>query len=125
MPVDSAQYFAFISYSHRDSAWADWLHKGIELADGSLFIATSLGNIYQLPPNSTGYGGQILYASGQSGIKQIRAGVNQQNLYVFATLQNGGANSVAEFGGPAPSLPFTAPVASATVGGAPVGLSVH
>ena len=30
MPVDSAQYFAFISYSHRDSAWADWLHKGIE-----------------------------------------------------------------------------------------------
>jgi tetratricopeptide (TPR) repeat protein len=28
--LDSPQYFAFISYSHRDSAWADWLHKGIE-----------------------------------------------------------------------------------------------
>jgi tetratricopeptide (TPR) repeat protein len=28
--VDSRQYFAFISYSHRDSVWADWLHKGIE-----------------------------------------------------------------------------------------------
>ena len=28
--MDSTQYFAFISYSHRDSAWADWLHKGIE-----------------------------------------------------------------------------------------------
>ena len=97
----------------------------ISPADGSLFIATSLGNIYQLPPNSTGYGSQILYASGQSGIKQIRVGVHQQSLYVFATVQNGGANSVAEFGGPAPSLPLTAPVASATVGGTPVGLSVH
>lgn len=28
--MESRQYFAFISYSHRDSAWADWLHKGIE-----------------------------------------------------------------------------------------------
>jgi len=28
--LDSTQYFAFISYSHCDSAWADWLHKGIE-----------------------------------------------------------------------------------------------
>jgi tetratricopeptide (TPR) repeat protein len=28
--LESRQYFAFISYSHRDSAWADWLHKGIE-----------------------------------------------------------------------------------------------
>jgi tetratricopeptide (TPR) repeat protein len=25
-----SKYFAFISYSHRDSAWADWLHKSIE-----------------------------------------------------------------------------------------------
>jgi tetratricopeptide (TPR) repeat protein len=24
------RYWAFISYSHRDSAWADWLHKAIE-----------------------------------------------------------------------------------------------
>jgi len=28
--LESRQYFAFISYSHRDSAWADWLHRGIE-----------------------------------------------------------------------------------------------
>jgi tetratricopeptide (TPR) repeat protein len=28
--LDSPQYFAFISYSHRDSVWADWLHRGIE-----------------------------------------------------------------------------------------------
>ncbi len=28
--MESRKYFAFISYSHRDSAWADWLHKGIE-----------------------------------------------------------------------------------------------
>jgi tetratricopeptide (TPR) repeat protein len=28
--VEQNKYFAFISYSHRDSAWADWLHKSIE-----------------------------------------------------------------------------------------------
>lgn len=28
--MDSPQYFAFISYSHRDSVWADWLHRGME-----------------------------------------------------------------------------------------------
>jgi tetratricopeptide (TPR) repeat protein len=29
-PAERARYWAFISYSHRDSAWADWLHKAIE-----------------------------------------------------------------------------------------------
>ena len=30
-PVDEARrYFAFISYSHHDAAWADWLHKSLE-----------------------------------------------------------------------------------------------
>src|SRR5262245_5367924 len=24
------KYWAFISYSHRDKAWADWLHKSLE-----------------------------------------------------------------------------------------------
>ncbi len=28
--MDSPQYFAFISYSHRDTPWADWLHRSIE-----------------------------------------------------------------------------------------------
>jgi tetratricopeptide (TPR) repeat protein len=28
--LEQSKYFAFISYSHRDSAWADWLHKSIE-----------------------------------------------------------------------------------------------
>jgi tetratricopeptide (TPR) repeat protein len=28
--VDQPKYRAFISYSHRDSKWADWLHKGLE-----------------------------------------------------------------------------------------------
>jgi tetratricopeptide (TPR) repeat protein len=28
--MDSFRYWAFISYSHRDSAWADWLHKSLE-----------------------------------------------------------------------------------------------
>lgn len=28
--MDQPRYRAFISYSHRDSKWADWLHKGLE-----------------------------------------------------------------------------------------------
>jgi tetratricopeptide (TPR) repeat protein len=28
--VDQPKYQAFLSYSHRDASWADWLHKGIE-----------------------------------------------------------------------------------------------
>lgn len=29
-PVPRSAYRAFISYSHRDKAWADWLHKALE-----------------------------------------------------------------------------------------------
>ena len=29
-PQDSPKYWAFISYSHRDTHWASWLHRGIE-----------------------------------------------------------------------------------------------
>jgi len=29
-PAESPRYFAFISYSHRDEAWAQWLHKALE-----------------------------------------------------------------------------------------------
>jgi tetratricopeptide (TPR) repeat protein len=29
-PVHPPKYWAFISYSHRDSRWAEWLHKGLE-----------------------------------------------------------------------------------------------
>ena len=30
MQQDSYKYWAFISYSHRDQAWAEWLHKALE-----------------------------------------------------------------------------------------------
>jgi tetratricopeptide (TPR) repeat protein len=30
LALDQPKYRAFISYSHRDSKWADWLHKGLE-----------------------------------------------------------------------------------------------
>jgi tetratricopeptide (TPR) repeat protein len=29
-PADSPRYFAFISYSHQDEIWAQWLHKTLE-----------------------------------------------------------------------------------------------
>ena len=29
-PAESPRYFAFISYSHQDEAWAQWLHKTLE-----------------------------------------------------------------------------------------------
>ena len=29
-PLDSPKYWAFISYSHRDTKWAEWLHRGLE-----------------------------------------------------------------------------------------------
>src|SRR2546423_1387896 len=30
MASDEHKYWAFISYSHRDRAWGDWLHKALE-----------------------------------------------------------------------------------------------
>ena len=30
MQEQSYKYWAFISYSHRDQAWAEWLHKALE-----------------------------------------------------------------------------------------------
>ena len=27
---DEYKYWAFISYSHQDKAWGDWLHKALE-----------------------------------------------------------------------------------------------
>ena len=29
-PAGAARYYAFISYSHQDKLWADWLHKALE-----------------------------------------------------------------------------------------------
>src|SRR5690348_3598368 len=29
-PAEALRYRAFISYSHRDKAWAEWLHRGLE-----------------------------------------------------------------------------------------------
>ena len=28
--AETRSYFAFISYSHNDKLWADWLHKSLE-----------------------------------------------------------------------------------------------
>jgi hypothetical protein len=30
MPETNFKYYAFISYSHQDKKWGDWLHKALE-----------------------------------------------------------------------------------------------
>jgi len=95
--------------------------------DGSLFIATSAGNIYQLTATALGYSNPILYASGQSGIQQLRVGQLNNVLYVFATVQ-GDVSSIVAYAGAAPTGGFTtsgAGIAYAAIGGAAAGLAVH
>jgi tetratricopeptide (TPR) repeat protein len=46
--VERVQYRAFLSYSHRDSKWANWLHKGLEtyrLPKSLIGTATALGPV--------------------------------------------------------------------------------
>jgi len=40
---ETYKYHAFISYSHRDSGWADWLHRAIETYTGHRRLADSVG----------------------------------------------------------------------------------
>jgi hypothetical protein len=91
--------------------------------DGSLFIATSQGNIYQLT-GASGYANAIRYASGQSGIQQLRVGQFNNVLYVFATVQ-GGANGIVTYVGAAPVGGFTTSAAGVAISGAAAGLAVH
>jgi uncharacterized protein YjdB len=94
--------------------------------DGSLFIATSLGNIYQLSATATGYANPTKFASGQVGIKQLRVGRLNNVQYVFASLENG-SNSIVTFVGAPPAGGFSSSgtgVAYATVDGTAVGLAV-
>jgi hypothetical protein len=97
--------------------------------DGSLFIATNQGNIYQLSATSNGYGSPQLYAFNQTGIQKIRLGQLNGTLYLLATIVIGDpASSVAMYvGSPPPGTPyFTSPSVSAPVSNAyAVGLAVQ
>jgi hypothetical protein len=107
--------------------------------DGSIFIATSLGNIYQLqltsaPGGVSVYGAPTLFATTPQGIKQVRVAGNQGNRYVFATIHASGGDQVAVFAGypsngafsyPTPGVPNPPGVATATVNGAVGGLAAH
>jgi hypothetical protein len=96
--------------------------------DGSLFIATSKGNIYQLTASALGYVNPIKYASGQFGIQQLRVGQLNNVLYVFATVQ-GNASTIVTYVGAAPTGGFSTAagpgIAYAAVSGAAAGLAVH
>jgi hypothetical protein len=93
--------------------------------DGSLFIATSYGNIYQLQPTATGYGNPSLYAYGQYGMTQMRVGQMGGELYVFATVQDE-SNYIVMYQGAAPAGGFSyfSGVTSTYLIGASVGLAV-
>jgi hypothetical protein len=97
--------------------------------DGSLFIATNQGNIYQLTPTSTGYVVNPLpYAVNEYGIQQMRLGQLNGTLYVLATILVGDpATSVDMYvGSPPTGTSFQSPAVSAAVSDAyPIGLAVQ
>jgi len=97
--------------------------------DGSLFIATSAGNIYQLTPTASGYANPILYAFNQTGIARLRVGQSNNTLYVFATVPGADSPVIVTYVGAAPAAGF-APFAPTgvfytSVNGSPAGLAVH
>jgi hypothetical protein len=97
--------------------------------DGSLFIATSAGNIYQLTPTASGYANPTLYAFNQTGIAQVRVGQSNNTLYVFATVPGADSPVIVTYVGAAPAGGFQpfAPtgVIYTSVNGSPAGLAVH
>jgi len=97
--------------------------------DGSLFIATSAGNIYQLTPTTSGYANPVLYAFNQTGIAQLRVGQVNNTLYVFATVPGADSPVIVTYVGAAPAGGFQpfAPsgVIYTSVNGSPAGLAVH
>jgi hypothetical protein len=96
--------------------------------DGSLFIATSKGNIYQLSATPTGYVNPTQYASNQPGMQQLRVGQSNNTLYVFATVPGGDSAVIVMYVGAAPAggfQPFASGVTYTSVNGSPAGLAVH
>jgi hypothetical protein len=96
--------------------------------DGSLFIATSKGNIYQLSATPTGYVNPTQYASNQPGMQQLRVGQSNNTLYVFATVPGGDSAVIVMYVGAAPTggfQPFASGVTYTSVNGSPSGLAVH
>jgi hypothetical protein len=96
--------------------------------DGSLFIATNQGNIYQLTATSTGYGNPQLYAFNETGIQKIRLGKLNGTLYLLATIVIGDPTSSVDMyvGSPSPGTSFQWPAVSAPVSNAyAVGLAVQ
>ena len=95
--------------------------------DGSLFIATNQGNIYQLTATSTGYGSPQLYAQNETGIQKIRLGQLNGTLYLLATIVIGDpTSSVDMYVGSPSSGSFNSPAVSAPVSNAyAVGLAVQ
>jgi hypothetical protein len=96
--------------------------------DGSLFIATNQGNIYQLTATSGGYGNPQLYAVGETGIQKIRLGQLNGTLYLLATIVIGDPTSSVDMyvGSPSAGTSFQWPAVSAPVSNAyAVGLAVQ
>jgi len=44
--MPTIKYRAFLSYSHRDTAWAKWLHKALERDPHDPNIHSHLGDVY-------------------------------------------------------------------------------
>jgi tetratricopeptide (TPR) repeat protein len=86
-PVSSFTYRAFISYSHRDQTWADWLHKALETysVPSRLAGTTTAHGVIPRRLNPVFRDREELSSSPELGTKINQALAQSENLIVICS----------------------------------------